>query len=176
MPRKLIKKYLPDHRKIRKHKNLQCFGRLLHDPNIWHLNRRSVSGAFAVGLFVAFVPIPLQMILAAAVAIAVRANLPISVSLVWITNPITIPPMFYFAYKTGAWLLDTPLHDIEFELSVDWLMAELGAIWEPFLFGCFILGLISAALGFMVSRLLWRIHIFQYIKKRRLRRKQKRAV
>ena len=176
MPRKLIKKYLPDHRKVRTHKNLQCFGKLLHDPNIWHLNRRSVSGAFAVGLFVAFAPIPLQMILAAAIAIVMRVNLPISISLVWITNPFTIPPMFYFAYKTGAWLLDTPLHDIKFELSVDWLMAELGAIWEPFLFGCFILGLISGALGFMVSRLLWRIHIFQYVKKRRLRRKQKRAV
>lgn len=169
MARKIIKRFFPDHNTVRKHKHLKCFGQLLHDPNIWHLNRRSVSGAFAIGLFVAFVPIPFQMLLAAAVAIFVRVNLPIAVSLVWISNPITMPPMFYFAYKMGAWLLHVPTHAFNFELSFDWLLSELGAIWQPFLFGCFILGLISAVFCFLLVRILWRLHIFQYIKKRRLR-------
>jgi len=56
----------------------------------------------AVGLFCAFVPLPIQMLLAAAAAIIFRVNLPISVGLVWITNPVTIPPMFYFCYKVGT--------------------------------------------------------------------------
>jgi len=78
MPKKFIKRYLPDHEKIRNHKSLnKIFGTLLHDPNLLHLNRRSVSGAMAVGLFLAFVPLPIQMGLAAGIAILIRVNLPI---------------------------------------------------------------------------------------------------
>ena len=108
MPRKLIKRYLPDHKKIREHKHLRFLGALLHDPNILHLNRRSVSGAFSLGLFVAFIPVPFQMVLSALGAIFFRVNLPIAVGLVWVTNPLTMPPLFYFAYKVGTWILQVP--------------------------------------------------------------------
>ena len=167
MPKKLIKRFMPDHHKVRTHKHLKIFGDLLHDPNLWHMNRRSVSGAFAVGLFVAFVPIPLQMVLAAGVAILVRVNLPIAAALVWITNPITIPPMFYSAYKIGAWILQTPPRAFHIELSPDWLMTELTVIWQPFLLGCLVSGLFTAAVGYMLIRGLWRLHIVSYIRKRR---------
>ncbi len=173
MPRRLIKRFLPDYQKIREHKHLKCFGTLLHDPNLWHLNRRSVSGAFFIGFLCAWVPVPFQMVIAAAVAIVARVNLPIAVCLVWITNPITMPPMFYFAYKIGVWTLGVPAHKFNFELSFDWLMAELGLIWQPFLLGCLVLGLASGVAGYFVTRVFWRFHIFQYLKKRRLRRKQR---
>ena len=39
---------MPDHKLIREHKHLRIFGSMLHDPNLFHLNRRSVAGAFAV--------------------------------------------------------------------------------------------------------------------------------
>ena len=70
MAKHLIKRLIPDHEIVRGHKHLQIFGRLLHDPNLWHLNRRSAAGAFAVGLFMAFAPVPFQMLLAAGAAIA----------------------------------------------------------------------------------------------------------
>ena len=108
MPKKFIKRHAPDKEAIRDHKYMRIFGKLLYDPNLWHLNRRSVSGAFAVGLFWAFIPIPFQMVTAAATAIPARVNLPISVALVWITNPITMPPMFYSTYRVGTWILDEP--------------------------------------------------------------------
>jgi len=161
---------MPNHDTVRNHKHLKLFGTLLHDPNIWHLNRHSVAGAFAVGLFCAFIPVPFQMFIAAALAIVVRVNLPISFALVWITNPLTIPPIFYFAYKLGSWVLQEPTHDFSFELSFDWLMVELGAIWQPFLLGCLILSIITSVLGYISMQLLWRLHIIRYIKRRRLRR------
>lgn len=173
MPKKIIKRFMPDHHKVREHKHLQIFGTLLHDPNLFHLNRRSVSGAFAVGLFMAFVPVPLQMVFAAGAAILVRVNLPVSVALVWITNPITIPPMFYSAYKIGAWLLQVPPRPFHIELSLEWLMTELTVIWQPFLLGCFVSGVFSAAVGYAVIRGLWRLHIISYIKKRRQLRADK---
>lgn len=171
MPRKLIRRYLPDHQKIKSHKHLKCFGTLLHEPNLWHLNRRSVSGALFLGLICAWIPIPFQMMIAASVAILAGVNLPICVASVWLTNPLTMAPMFYFAYSTGAWILNSPTHNFTFELSFDWLIIELSHIWQPFLLGCLICGIVSATIAFFASRMLWRFHIIQYIKERRLRRK-----
>lgn len=171
MPKKLIKRWMPDHEKIRNHPHLnKVFGKLLHDPNLLHLNRRSVSGAFFVGLFVAFVPLPTQMIFAAAVAIFARVNLPISVGLVWVSNPLTMPPIFYFAYKVGAWTLDTPIRENNFQLTWEWLGTELAAIWEPFLLGCFICGLVSGLLGYIGMRLIWRLHVIHQWEARKKRR------
>ena len=159
MPKHIFKRYMPDHNTIRDHKSLRFLGTLLHDPNIMHLNRRSVSGAFSVGLFMAFVPVPFQMLLAAIGAIVARVNLPISVALVWITNPLTIPPMFYFAYKVGTWILGTPAREFTFEHSLGWLMQELGAIWAPFLLGCFVCSTVLAILGNVLVRGFWRFHV-----------------
>lgn len=171
MPKKFLKRWMPDHEKIRNNRQLnRLFGALLHDPNLLHLNRRSVSGAFFVGLFMAFVPLPSQMVFAAAVAIWWRVNLPISVGLVWITNPITIPPMFYFAYKIGAWVLHTPVQDWHFELSWQWLTHDLLPLWEPFLLGCFICGMGGGVAGYFLIRLLWRINIVKQWSARKRRR------
>lgn len=175
VPKRIIKRYLPDHRTIRDHKHLRFFGKLLHDPNLWHLNRRSVSGAMSVGLFAAFIPIPFQMVLAAALAIPFRVNVPIAASLVWLTNPITMPPVFYTAYKLGSWILGTPMHAVTFEMSLAWVKQELTLIWQPFLLGCFILATVSAVLGNVLVRLLWRLHVLRYIKRKRLKRRQLRT-
>lgn len=161
MPRKFFKRYMPDPHTIKNHKSLSIFGELLHDPNLWHLNRRSVAGAFGVGLFFAWWPVPFQMVLAAALAIVLRTNLPLSVALVWITNPVTMPVMFYFAYLVGTWILRIPESDFNFELSMDWLMTGLTAIWQPFLAGCLLLAIISSIVGYFGIQFLWRMHIFK---------------
>jgi hypothetical protein len=176
MPKKFLKRLMPDHRTIREHRHLRFLGTLLHDPNLWHLNRRSASGAVAVGLFIAWVPIPFQMLVAAIGAILFRVNLPLSSALVWITNPLTMPPMFYFAYLVGGWVLGGVSADhIAFELSLQWLTTELVLIWQPFLLGCFIMGTLSAAAGYLTIRGLWRLHLVKYYRTRKLRRRLKKG-
>lgn len=167
MPKKFLRKYLPDPRTIREHKSLQMFGKLLHDPNLWHLNRRSVALAFANGLFFMWVPLPFQMLYAAAVAIIIRANLPISVMLVWITNPLTTAPMLFFAYKVGAWTLGVPHGEFHIELNMEWFKAEMLHIWKPFVLGLLIMSIGGAVLGYVTVQLLWRLHILNYIKQKR---------
>ncbi len=156
MPRKFFQRFLPDHKTIKENKALQIFSDWLHEPNLWHLNRRSVAGAFAVGLFFAWMPVPFQMVLAAGVAIWLGTNLPISVVLVWITNPITIPPMFYFAYLVGTWIIGEPAVDFNFELTIDWLINEMSVSWKPFLVGCFTLASTSSLVGYFAVQGMWR--------------------
>jgi uncharacterized protein (DUF2062 family) len=180
MAKKFVKRYMPDVHKIRHHRHLRFFGTLLHDPNLWHLNRHSVAGAVAAGLFWACVPMPFQMIPAAASAIWFRVNLPISVALVWLTNPITMPPIFYFCYKLGTWILRSPVKDVTFtvsdttfELSWTWITQELGHIWQPFLLGCFVVGSLSALAGYWGMRAFWRLHVIRaWEARKKLRRKQ----
>jgi len=167
MPKHFFKKYMPDQHKIREHKHLKAFGTLLHDPNLWHFNRRSVAGAFSLGLFNAFVPVPFQMLLSAIGAIFFRVNLPIAVGTVWITNPITIPPIFYFTYLVGNWILGTPEQTFEFELSYQWMTEGLVAIWQPFLLGCFVTGAVSALVGYITVRGLWRLQVVNHMRRRK---------
>ena len=169
MPRKLLRKFFSRH-DFRKEKSIGMFGELLHDRNLWHMNRRSVSVACAVGLFCAFIPIPFQMVLAAGIAIIFRCNLPISVALVWITNPITMPPLFFLAYKVGTWITDVNLGPFEFELSLNWLFTELRERWRPFLAGCLFMGTLSGLIGFISARVAWRVYVVTFWKRRRLRK------
>lgn len=171
MPKEFLKKYLPDAEKLKSHKNLQFLGERLHEPNLWHLNRRSVSKAFGIGLFCAWIPTPTQMAFAAISAFYFRANLPIAVGLVWVTNPVTMPPLFYFAYRIGLWVMGSPSPSENFEFSLDGVLSGLGGIWAPFLLGCFIVGVICSSAGFFGINYLWRKHITQ----KWYRRQQKRA-
>lgn len=170
MPKHLIKRFTPDHNTIRNHKHLQVFGSLLHDPNIWHLNRRSAAGAFAIGLFMAWIPVPFQMLLAAGAAILFRVNLPLSAALVWITNPITMPPMFYFAYLAGTFFIGQPAVEFAFDMDGGELLEGLNGIWAPFLLGCLVCSAVSAVVGYFGILWLWRWHLVQHLKKRRERR------
>ena len=173
MPRKTIQRLLPHPRLITENQLIRKLGPRLQDPGIWHINRRSVSGAMALGLFCAFIPLPVQMLIAAFFAIWFRVNILIAVPIVWITNPVTIPPMFYSCYLLGTWLLNTPPSEFTFELTFDWLFNELGHFWQPFLLGCLVAASASALTGFLVIRVLWRYQIIQHIKQRRIRPKPK---
>src|SRR5690554_8036200 len=87
---------------------------------------------------------PFQMLAAAFCAIWINANLPLSVALVWISNPLTMPPMFYFNYKLGAWLLDRPVLDFEFELTWHWISHRLVDIGIPLYLGSLIIATLCA--------------------------------
>ncbi|WP_309674178.1 DUF2062 domain-containing protein [Pseudomonas sp.] len=172
MPRRLFKRYMPDPTSIREHKSLRFLGTLLHDPNLWHLNRHSVARAMAVGLFAAFLPIPLQMLLAAILAIMVRGNMPIAVSLVWLTNPITMPAVFFCTYQTGAWLMDVPTRHLPDELTWEWISGELSTLWQPFLLGSVVTGLVLGALAYCLTMMYWRWWVGRQWRRRQKRRMQ----
>lgn len=149
---------------------MAVFGKLLHEPNLWHLNRRSAAGAFGVGLFFAFWPVPFQMWLSAAAAIPLRVNLPLSVATVWITNPFTMPPIFYAAYKVGSTVLGTDMGEFAFELSWQWVVQSLSTIGPAFLLGCLICSVIAGIAGYYGLNWLWRWSVVKSWQARKARR------
>jgi hypothetical protein len=169
MPKKFIQRWLPSPEFIRKQRSLQFLGSWLHDPNLFHLNRRSAAGAFAVGLFVCYLPIPFQMITAAFLATVTRVNMPLSVVLVFTTNPFTMPPMFYFAYQVGSLFVGQPADGFYFELSWSWLWLSLREIGPTFLIGCLICGSMLSLTGYLFIRLLWRQTVLRNWQKSRQR-------
>ena len=166
MPKKLIKRWMPDHQTIKSNKHLQIFGDLLHNPNLWHLNRKSISKAFAVGLFFAFMPLPFQMVLAAGMAIIVHANLPLAIALVWITNPITMPAIFYFCYLVGTWILNSPYQEFVFQPTWSWIVESVSTIGPALFVGSLVLGSLFSFLSYFTIQLIWRYSISRTWKKR----------
>lgn len=170
MPKRLIKRWLPDQEKLKEHKHLRLFGKLLLDANLWHLNRRSAAGAFAVGLFMAWIPLPCQMLLAAGGAIACRVNLPLSVALVWLSNPFTMPPLFYAAYLVGCQLLGQPSQHIDIEFTWAWLVSVFETLAPPLLLGSLVLAILSALIGYAFIRTFWRINTVRQWQRRKTAR------
>lgn len=170
MPKRLIKRYVPDPQYFKDHKYLRFLGHRLHATNLWHINRRSAARACAVGLFIAFLPAPGQMVIAAVAALFLEAYLPLSVALVWLTNPLTMPPIFYATYRFGAWLLDDPVVGSEALFSPAHFMTALGVVWPALLLGSVLAGTAAAAAGYCTVQLAWRGLIRRQWNARRVRR------
>tara|TARA_R110002072_G_scaffold155883_3_gene306318 strand:+ start:8855 stop:9484 length:630 start_codon:yes stop_codon:yes gene_type:complete len=165
--RNFLKRYLPKKEHIHKHGGLHLLSDYLHDPNIWHLHRRSSAAGAAIGMFCAFIPFPVQTIISAALAILFRVNLPLAIVFSFFSNPVTIPPLFFFAYQIGAMLLGLDEKDVKFSFSWEWITNTLVHIWEPLLLGCFIMGTISSILTYSIIRLIWRLTAISKWEKRR---------
>lgn len=167
MTRDKLKQLLPSKERLKSNVFLRLtFGSRLFDPYLWYLNKNTVSVGIACGFVVGYLPIPMQMLLVTLLALLFRFNLPASLGMVWISNPLTWVALYYPGYRLGAFLLNeqTPPPDA---LSVEWLMSQ----YPPLFLGCAIIGLTGGVLCLIITRLLWRLHIVRRWQARRLRMK-----
>lgn len=169
MPRKHFRRFLPDGDAVRDHKYLAWLGTWLHHPNLWHLNRDSVAGGFAIGLFAGLVPGPLQMLAAVLLAVPLKKNLPVALATTFYTNPFTIAPLYLLAYGYGRFLLGTDHHLAAVQpFEWDWAhwidslqaLAEWTyALGKPLAVGLPALALTLAAAGYCAVQIAWRIYV-----------------
>ncbi|MGM0831597.1 DUF2062 domain-containing protein [Halomonas qinghailakensis] len=175
MPRRFLQRYMPKPDTLRRQRSLRFIAPLIADPGLWLLTRRSVANAFSVGLFCAMLPIPFQMVVAALGARFTRCNLALSVGLVWITNPLTMPVIFYFNYRIGTFLLEAPVREAPSRISTRWIAEQMHDIMPPLMLGSLISAVLLAIIANIVIRLIWRWHVSHHWKRRRLKRRQRRA-
>lgn len=169
MPRKHFRKYLPTHASITGNRFVAWFGPWLQHHNLWHLHRRSVAGGVAVGLFSGLIPGPLQILTGVILSIIFRVNLPVAALMTLYTNPLTIVPLYYVAYRYGALVTmhDAP-HHAPAAFSTEglpwnqWLPALFDwmfAMGKPLAVGLPLLAITLAALGYLLVDNSWKIYV-----------------
>jgi uncharacterized protein (DUF2062 family) len=176
MIKRYLKKLLPRAQQLKQNSNLSIIGCYLFNPLLWRINRHSIARGVAIGLFLAFVPLPIQMLLAALLAILFSANLPIAVALTWITNPFTFLPINYFIYKVGQRLLGNSsayqaIPDFEFSKQswqdiIQPFFQWVQSAGKPFLTGLPVVAISASILGYVLTHLIWRALIYWHLKKK----------
>jgi uncharacterized protein (DUF2062 family) len=159
MAKKFFRKYLPDPDAVKRHRALAVFGKALHAPNLWHLNRHSVARAFAVGAFWAVIPMPFQMIPGALCALLFRANLALTVFLVCLTNPLTIGPVYYCTYRVGRVVMGIDPNDAPLKLTMSSIGDHLGRVWQPLYVGSLVTGALLSVASYLIVRSAWRWNV-----------------
>jgi uncharacterized protein (DUF2062 family) len=170
MPRKFFRKYLPSHESVKQNRHVARFGTFLHHPNLWHLNRNSVAGGVAIGMFSGLVPGPFQMLAAAILCILVKVNLPVALATTLYTNPFTIGPLYLIAYQIGRVIIGVggdgaptaPAPEMDWSHLGAWLEAFgewMLSLGKPLGIGLIALALGLAALGYVLVQLAWRAHV-----------------
>ena len=166
MPKKLVSKIMPSADRLEHMRGWGFLGEKLFAHDLWHLNRKTVGYAFLNGIFWACMPMPFQMVGAAISALIVRCNVPISVGLCWLTNPITMPPYFAVAYALGAWVLNSEPLSLPDSVTQSWIQEQLSLIWLPLLTGSLLIGISTGMLGLISLRMWWRWKVNHDWKKR----------
>lgn len=173
--RRQIRKFLPDHEAIRSNRWLAPFENTLLHQRLWHLNRHSVAGAVAAGLFCGLIPGPLQMLGAAICAVIFRVNLPLALLTTLYTNPFTIVPLYIVAFTLGQWALPGGNHRFVappepgeggliawMHSLIDWMIG----LGTPLALGLLLLACGLAAAGYFAIRLTWRIYLIRAWRRR----------
>jgi len=179
MSRKFFSQYVPSAAKVRELRAPAVLGERVFHPALWHLNRRSVAGGVAAGLFCGLIPGPLQMPGAAIAALAFRVNLPIALATTLYTNPFTIVPLYLLAYRIGAFALGpngaalTPPPEFAWHepfVSIQALGQWMLGLGPPLALGLLILACTLALLGYFGVRIWWSAHVRRSWARRRRQR------
>ena len=159
---KWLARHIPTQESVQRHRLLRPFARHLGEPALWRLTKRSVPRAVALGLFVGVLIPVMHTLIAAIFAIPTRANIAVTAAFTLVVNPLTIPPLYYAAYRIGSWELH---HDASLvnPAAAERFSSELSRIlfWIHEASGSIAIGVLTIAfaaalVGYLGSALVWR--------------------
>jgi len=174
MARRFFRRFLPTHETMKNDRLLKRFAHLLHQPSLWHLNRHSVARGVGVGMFWAWIPLPIQSPFAIACAMKIRGNVPLAYVCTWISNPLTLVPSVYICYQIGAFFTGQPtvgsvVHDITSQPGWREMLAYMRDHWTvvwPFFPGCVIFSTMWGLGSFFGVHALWRWNLVRRMNRR----------
>lgn len=159
---KWLTKILPKRKDLKKQHSSGWLYKKLHDDRYWVFTKQSVARGVAAGLLVTFIPLPVQMISAAAFSILLSGNVIIATAITWISNPLTFIPINLLLYKVGQFVT----HDSgKFQVE-EFHITSNGDYWSQYLkwlenlgtsilIGIPIVSISAAILGFLLVHIFW---------------------
>ena len=171
--RRWLKRVTPDRQALEKIWCLKHLSALFPDRGCFTFNRSGVTRAFALGLFIAFIPptplLPVHLVVCAMLGVYFRLNLPVLVATVFISNPFTWLPQVAGSIWVGAKLMGLDLMPFLHSISHGSLWREISELWPPLLLGALVLGLTAAAAGYLLAQGVWRARVIYHLRRRRAR-------
>ncbi len=136
----------------------------------FNINRKMITKGVAIGIFWAFIPMPMQMLAVVATTLFTRFNVPIAIVMVWLSNPFTMPFMYYIEYLTGNFILGKEKIE-NTELSIEWFSNHLGDIFLPLYVGTAFYSIMFSSLVYVLLNWLW----VRSVKEEQSEKKQKKS-
>jgi uncharacterized protein len=167
-----LRRITPDRHTLEKLWCLKPFGALVLDRGCWTFNRHSVTRAFALGLFIAFIPptpLPVHLVTCVILGTLLRLNLPVLIATVFVSNPFTWLPQVAGSIWVGAKLMGMDLMPVLHQLNHRNPWTEINQLWGPLLLGALVLGLVAAGTGYVLAQGAWRAHVLFHLRRRRAR-------
>ncbi len=99
------RRWWPTPESLKGNRWLAWIGPSLYHPRLWRISRRGLALGMAIGIFFGLLIPIAQIPFSAALAVALRANVPAAMASTLVTNPVTFAPVYYLAYQTGQEVL-----------------------------------------------------------------------
>ena len=145
-------------KKTSKHKKLRDFIKKYKiPPEYLSTSRRMISRAVLIGLFIAFIPMPMQMAAVLLFVPFVKFNVPVALAMCWLSNPVTMPPMYYMEYLTGSFLLGMQPEPVQ--MTLEWFKNNLDNIFIPLYFGTAVYSIFGSLLAYFAVNYFWKLSV-----------------
>ncbi|BCD89910.1 hypothetical protein fh0823_00490 [Francisella halioticida] len=119
-----------------------------------HLSYGSAARALMIGLFWMMISMPFQMLPTVIMCVYLRANIPIAIICVWISNPITWLPIYFANYIFGSFLLGLNINIVNWQAYANYVMQNIEQFWRPLYLGSIVGGLILGSVAFLLVYLI----------------------
>jgi uncharacterized protein len=183
---KRLKAKLPSPESIRANRWLRWLGPLLHHPKLWHFSRRGIAFGVAIGVFFGLLVPVAQIPFSVAIAVVLRANVPVAVASTLVSNPATYGPLWYGSYRLGKFVLGEDTLGEANAMAVlsraqtdadkarttqgtfkRWFR-QLGDIGKPLFLGMALMASVSGVVAYFLVSGLWVLRV-RWMRSRRLR-------
>lgn len=125
--------------------------------------RKMVGRGVSLGLFIAMIPMPFQMLAVLAFIPLFRFNIPVALAMCWVTNPFTMPFIYYIEYITGSFFLGLETQNVR--ITLDWFENNLENIIFPLYLGAIFYSIVISWLAYYLLIHFWKQSVHKDRKK-----------